>query len=148
MRSQPIALVFCRFGTPKMLPQTKWYGGLGEPRRCMHEMAPLRKVNIFFKISGREKTHTTWTNKKKSFIFYFILCDFLYLTAAAYSNRHSHCFGPVLVWLDWKTLNWKVSNRIHVSGDCWCLVRTVWSMLSSYWTCLLPWCPIRMPWLT
>lgn len=50
MRSESIALVLCRFGTPKMLSQTKRYGRLGEYGRCMHEMASLWKVSIYLLI--------------------------------------------------------------------------------------------------
>lgn len=49
----------------------------------------------------------------------------IYSLFAVYSNRHNLCFGPVLVWLVWKTSNWKVSNHTRVSGVFSCLVHTV-----------------------
>lgn len=44
---EPTAMVFCRFRAPKMLPQTKRNGRLGKYGWCLHEMAPIWKVNAF-----------------------------------------------------------------------------------------------------
>lgn len=41
-----------------MLSQTKWYGRLGEYGRCMHEMAPIWKVNKRFIKKKKKKIRT------------------------------------------------------------------------------------------
>lgn len=112
------AVVFCRLGTAKMLPQTRRHCRLGWTKWCLHEMASLWKVR-----NHSNNKQTIFTRK-----FAVEACWNNRFTFSVCSNRHSRCFGlRSAAWIS-APLNWPASSRTRVSGVFLCLVRTVWSM--------------------
>lgn len=109
MRPESTTVVFCRFGKAEMLSQTKRWSWLGKYGRCVHEMATIWQVRSAHPIDQSVRLLKIGVSFSA-----FSVC----------SSHHNHCFGPVLVWWDWKISNSRALKRTHGSGAFWCLAHT------------------------